>query len=460
MASESSENIEVSCEDQAQLSNVEGRLSSANRELMEEYDKIRMKNILLRWYNVEFKHKLNFPDTFNAVPAHQSANRIWRLPMDYEEVARRLLGEKDNDGPNVLPAEIIEYFSEVVELASEQFADLQKQVDDNEHHTKVLERALENGKPPNFLMLNAPKVRFFPDEPAESLQRSYQKILDEASLAMLKCTLSERHLLRAKLCREAEKLLEDVEKDATTKWMEAQGEGWNGWDHLYRVTAEIQQGDELIRVAVPISATTFRIAMKQCRFKVSTLMETKRLEKAEETKRMRKEQKLRRAALAQVSALPRPEAEKSIERRIEDMMQPLVAEIGSIKEQLKQKPPRTDRTCDRADGFAQSRKDVERGNRSAPRAADIGGAIAKSAKKSRTKTNQDASDIDQEAGSEAQTGTKKRRRRPAEAKVAADAPAPPSAAESGDRASDPGPRKKGKPGMRRRRKGAAQKDQE
>jgi hypothetical protein len=143
-------------------------------------------------------------------------------------------------------------------------------------------------------------------------------------------------LLRAKLFREAEKLLEDVEREATTKWMEAQGEGWNGWDHLYRVTAEVQQGDDLLRVLVPISSVTFRIAMKQCRFKVSTLMETKRLEKAEEIKRMRKEQKIRRAALAQVSALPRPEAEKTIERRIEDMMQPLVAKLGSIEEQIKQ----------------------------------------------------------------------------------------------------------------------------
>jgi len=169
MATESSENFEESHEERSQLSNEDGRLSSANREFIQEYDETRMNNILLRWYNVEFKHRLNFPDTFNAVPAHQSANRIWRLPMDYEEVARRLLGEKDNDGPNVLPAEIMEYFSEVVELASEQFADLQKQVDDNEHHIKVLERALENGKPPNFLMLNAPKVRFFPDESAESV---------------------------------------------------------------------------------------------------------------------------------------------------------------------------------------------------------------------------------------------------------------------------------------------------
>ena len=121
------------------------------------------------------------------------------------------------------------------------------------------------------------------------------------------------------------------------EWMEAQGGGWNDWDHLYRITAEVQQGDDLIRVQILISSTTFRIAMKQCRFKVSILMETKRLEKAEELKRLRKEQKMRRAALAQASALPRPEAETSIELRIEDIIQPLVAELSSIKEQLKQK---------------------------------------------------------------------------------------------------------------------------
>jgi hypothetical protein len=456
MASESSEHIEGSHEELGQSSNEGGGLSSANRELMEEYDESRMKNILMRWYNVDFKHRLNFPETFNVVPAHQSANRIWRMPMDYEEVARRLLGETDNVGPNVLPAEISRFYSEVVELASKQFADLQKQVDDNEHHIEVLERAVENGKPPNFLKLNAPKVRFFPDDSAKTLEQSYRNILDQATLAMLKCTLSERHLVRAKLCREAEKLLEDVERDATTKWMEAQGEGWNGWDHLYRVTAEVQQGNDLIRVSVPISSTTFRIAMKQCRFKVSTLMETKRLEKAEETKRLRKEQKLRKAALAQVSALPRPEAEKSIERRIEDMMQPLVAELDSIKEQLQRKPPRTDRVDQR---ILKSRKDVERGNRSAPRAADTGGAAAKSANKSRTETNQDTSDVEQEA-SEAQTGKRKRRRRRAEAMATADAPAPPSTAENGDRASDPGPMKRGKSGRTRRRIGTAEKDQE
>ena len=106
MASESSEHIEGSSEELGQPSNEGGGLSSANRELMEEYDESRMKKILMRWYNVDFKHRLKFPETFNTVPVHQSANRIWRIPMDYEEVARRLLGETDNVGPNIRPAEI------------------------------------------------------------------------------------------------------------------------------------------------------------------------------------------------------------------------------------------------------------------------------------------------------------------------------------------------------------------
>jgi hypothetical protein len=79
---------------------------------------------------------------------------------------------------------------------------------------------------------------------------------------MLNDTIMERHLLRAKLCQEAESLLLEVQKEAITRWMDAQGQ-WNAWDHLYRVTAEVQQGEDLIRVAIPISANVFRIAMRQ-----------------------------------------------------------------------------------------------------------------------------------------------------------------------------------------------------
>ncbi len=125
-------------------------------------------------------------------------------PMDYEEVAYRLLGQRDNVEPNILPAAIIRLYSEIVESASKKFADLQQQLDDNEHHIKVLDKACEHVKPPNFLILKTPEVRLFPDESTKALQQSFREILDRAEQEMLECTLKKRHLLRAKLCREAE----------------------------------------------------------------------------------------------------------------------------------------------------------------------------------------------------------------------------------------------------------------
>jgi hypothetical protein len=44
---------------------------------------------------------------------------------------------------------------------------------------------------------------------------------------MLDSTLEERQSYCAKLCEEAEKLSNEVEKEAMTKWMEAQGNSWN-----------------------------------------------------------------------------------------------------------------------------------------------------------------------------------------------------------------------------------------
>ena len=62
--------------------------------------------------------------------------------------------------------------------------------------------------------------------------------------------------------------------------MAAQGE-WNGRDHLYPVTAEATRDDWLVRLKVPLSSNVFQIALEECRAKVSTLMETKRLERTQ-----------------------------------------------------------------------------------------------------------------------------------------------------------------------------------
>ena len=323
-----------------------------------------------------------------------------------------------------------------MESASKIFADLQQQLDDNEHHIKVLDKAREHGKPPNFLIPKTPEVRLFPDESTKALQQSFRKILDRAAQEMLECTLKERHLLRAKLCREAEQLIEDVEKEAMTKWMEAHGDEWNGWDHLYPVTAEVQQGEALVRVRVPLSSNVFRIALKECRSKVSTLMETKRIERTQEAANRKKERKLRNTALAKASALPRQEAEQSIQRRMQDMIQPLITEVRELKEQLQ-------------------------GNRSAPREADAGGAATKSAHKSRSQnTQRNLAETDREAASEAREGKRKRRKGSAEAMVRDDpAPAPPSAIESEDPARKSGIRGNGKQ-RKRRSKGSAEKDRQ
>ncbi len=108
--------------------------------------------------------------------------------MNYDEVARRLLGESENDGPSQLPAEIIRYFADIVEFSSGKFADLQTRIDDNEHHIQVLERAKECSKAPHFLTLNTPKVRLFPEDSVAKLQQKFQKILDEASLKPINAT--------------------------------------------------------------------------------------------------------------------------------------------------------------------------------------------------------------------------------------------------------------------------------
>ena len=341
--------------------------------------------------------------------------------------------EKDNVGPDKIPAEIIQYFSDIVDFASTKFADLQTDVDGNEHHIKVLERAKESGKPPKFLILNPPEIRFFPEDLAKSLRDNFRKTLDNASLEMLECTLKQRYLLRARLRREAEKVLEDVEAEATEKWMEAQGE-WNGWDQLYRVTAAVQQGEGLNHVVVPLSATVFRLAMKKCRTQVSTLMETRRLEKAEEQRNRNRERKLRKAALAQASALPRQEAEQSMERRMQDMIQPPKDDIRSLRERVE-------------------------GNRDAPAAAGADGAATKSAKKSRKKANQDASD-EEHAAQEAQPGKKKRRKLLSDARAKTGVLKPPNAAASRDRARKAGYKQNGKHQRRRRNKRQAGNNQE
>ena len=254
----------------------------------------------------------------------------------------------------------------------------------NDHHLEVLKKSKADGKLPKFLKLNPAKVRFFPEEETKSLTQKYQQALDEAAAKMLDYTLTERESLGAKLCSEAEKLSDEVETEAMTKWMESQGTTWNRWDHLYKVKANAKVDGQLTRIDIPLSSCVFRTAMKKCRTKVSTQLEESRQSKIQEDAKKRKEDKARRAAVNEATSLPRQVADKRIEDKMDEKLQPLLEKVRSLEEQLRK-------------------------NGAAPTAVDQDGADARSATKKRKKSKRPRAT----EGAEASSEVKRRKRRPA-----------------------------------------------
>lgn len=377
--------------------NGEGLSAQSEESSEQDYDNQRLEKTLKQWYERDIMFRFDFPEDFNQVPSIDSADQAWAKPMDYNDVAGRLLGRTENDGPDQLPPAIIQYFTEIVDFASKKFADLREQLSHNEHHFTVLKRVKDEGKLPHFLQLKSLEVKFFPEDEAADLHQEYRKILDEAATQMLDSTLKKRESLGKKLRRRAEELIEEVEKEAMSKWIEAQGtqeQAWNRWDHLFRVTAIVKRGEDLINRNIPLSTVVFRTALRSCRSKVSLILEAKRQMKTEMQTARRNEEKTRRSALAQASTLPRQEAEKRIERQIEDMLEPLRNEILSIKEHLRK-------------------------NEDAPAAADVDGAATGSATKSRKSTHRQEEKDKADASSESKTRRKaKRMRRTADAQEA------------------------------------------
>jgi hypothetical protein len=76
---------------------------------------------------------------------------------------------------------IIQYYKNIVDFASDKFAEVQQQLITNEYHLKVLTKARDNGKLPVFLKMNPIKVCFFSEQQTASLTQKYQKALDEAA---------------------------------------------------------------------------------------------------------------------------------------------------------------------------------------------------------------------------------------------------------------------------------------
>ena len=304
-----------------------------------------------------------FPEHYNDVPAIFSCEQLWSAAKSDKEVADRLWGWIANDGRDQLRPAVINFFGEIVEFVTNRFKALHKELVDNRHHYNVLRKCLDEGKPPNFLQIDSVEIKFLPEEKKAPLQREYRKIMDKASLSMLKSTLKVRIEMLNELCQKAEKLSEEMQKEVAAKWIEAQTEGprtqtWNRWDHIYDVYEEVQNDRELIRKRIPLSSVLFRTAVQYCRLEVTSKLETERDERTAHWLQKKREKDLRNRALAQLSALPRQEVERSIGQQIEDLVAPVRQAVSNMEQRL---------------------------NRPAPKAADAIGADSESAKVSRKK---------------------------------------------------------------------------
>jgi hypothetical protein len=296
----------------------------------------QMENIFHRWYYVDAEFEHSFPDHFRVVPTANASDRLWRSGMNVKDVINRLLGKVDNDSHDNLIQPIMVYYNDVMETATNMFADLRRRFQLNKHHLEVLRKMKSNGKIPRYLTLETPRISsdLFSAEVAEELRTTYHASLKQASEALLDLTIEARVNTDAKLRQEADKLIEDVRISAMQKWMEAQHVGaleanYNRWDHVFPVYA-VRDGTKL---PVPLSAVIFRTAMKECQAKVSRLLEQDMQEKTEKTQARRRENDKRKEVLRAASSLPHREAEISLVKQMEKLIAPLAADVRKLKEQ-------------------------------------------------------------------------------------------------------------------------------
>jgi len=334
MEEEGSALSEHSHEDCSQRSNQDLRLSSAIRDDSADIATQEIAEIFSKIYDVEEDICLEFPSHFQRIPGHMVANRMWEEPLSFQDVSDRLLGNTANDGNNRIPENILAYFAEMVDVASQKITELLIQFDDNEHHFDILDQATESQKIPLFLKFKAPKIKFFPADIASELEKDIQKELDDISMKMLTRTRDERNKIRSKLCNIASNLTKDLMEEAATKWMDAQGNDWNAWDLLYRVEKIGIERGRRVKQWMRLSSAVFINVMNKCRIKVTATLEARREEKSLKVKKRIEESKKRKEIQQQITALPLEGAEKNISQRVQELIQPLRIEIQQIKEKI------------------------------------------------------------------------------------------------------------------------------
>jgi hypothetical protein len=291
----------------------------------------QLESIMHQWYFIGSDFRMKFPDAYIVVPSRYASDKAWLQSMKDEDVADRLLTIKPNDGRDQIPPEIITYYNDVVKTVSKTFADMKEKIDTNEYHIEALNKATARNGVPKFLEFKTPEIKYFPEEGnfKSDLAKTYQAILDQAAKSMLDATLAERNKISTSLQQEARDLIESVRAEATNMWIEAQGgpDGYNRWDHIYPVFDKNNQ-------LVPLSSVVFCTAMKECRLIVTKLQHANMQKRADERKAQKQETAIRKAALAKAATIPRDEAVKTLERRMDDKIAPLVAGIQDIQAQL------------------------------------------------------------------------------------------------------------------------------
>lgn len=437
----------------------------------------RARRAFTRVFHIDINFLLPFPENFQLVPPAETANQIWARPLDFREVEGRFLSERDNVGPAEIPESVLRCFSKMVDFARNKIANIQQRYNDNEHHIKVLSTAKAKGNIPRFLQLEVPKIRFFEDDVRIGIQHKLGQHLDETSLKMLESILDERLKLRVKFIQEAEQLPNELSEGAADIWMEFQ-ETWNGWDNLYPVKAILKnnEGNDVTRL-IPLSTIVFRSAILMCRSQVSTQGEVERLKRAEASRNRREEQKLRREALAQVSALPREEAESSIEKRVLDILQanlqPISSRLLKVEEMVPSALASTGASRERGANTSKRSRESEsdptneqremkeklkhlraqinslerqmKGNQKAPMTADTYGAKSMSARRSlEAEADQDPSEEPQFA-SDSETRKKKRQKGPRNSWRVCEESGHSGQSRYQDQARKPGLGKRGKP---------------
>jgi len=308
--------------------------SSYNRDDDDDLDAVQMGLIFSKAFEIKPETRLEFPEFFRQIPTHLNACLIWSDPMHYSEISDRLLGKSENVGPYVIPEEFFDYFSVLTNFATAKYEDLLQQFEDNEHHIETLAKFKSNNSFPPFLLMQSPKIRFFPEAETKELENSLQKRKETLGREMLQEFLDKRLQMRNNLVRSVEPLKDELQNFAVEKWLEAQANDWNAWDQLYPSVGIVKQKDKKYKFSIPISTVIFRAALAKCKSDVSNRFEQRRKVKAEKARKKIKEQKLRREIMEKTNALPLEEAEKSIEQRVQDIVQPLITDIKLMKEQM------------------------------------------------------------------------------------------------------------------------------